>query len=240
LLLPHGLRVVRMDLRGTGRGLPLARRAYHGGCSDDLRAAAAAIQSWSPTSPLTLIGVSLGGNIVLKLAGETDDHPVPSLERVVALAPPIDLPLCCERLAEPRCRLYEKHFLRDLIQQARRRQRYFPELPPLRFPRQMTIRLFDELYTAPRCGFANALDYYRRASALPLLPRITVPALMITARDDPFIAVEPFENLRLPDYIQVRILHCGGHLGFVGPDGAGGIRWAERRVVDWVASGRQI
>jgi uncharacterized protein len=238
LLLPRGLRVVRMDLRGCGRGLPLARRAYHGGCSDDLRAAAAAIQGWSPSSPLTLVGVSLGGNIALKLAGEANEHPVPTLERVAALAPPIDLPLCCERLAQPRCRLYERHFLRDLINQARRRQRYFPDLPPLRFPRPMTIRLFDELYTAPRSGFADALDYYRRASALPLLPRITVPTLILTARDDPFIAVAPFDNLRLPDHMQVRILHCGGHLGFVGPDGAGGIRWAERRVVEWVTAHR--
>jgi uncharacterized protein len=238
LLLPRGLRVVRMDLRGSGRGLPLARRAYHGGCSDDLRAAAAAIQAWSPSSPLILIGVSLGGNIVLKLAGETGEYPVPTLERVVALAPPVDLPLCCERLARPRCRLYEKHFLRELIQQARRRQRYFPELGPLCFPRQMTIRLFDEVYTAPRSGFADAADYYRRASALPLLPHITVPTLILTARDDPFIAVEPFDRLSLPDHMQVRILHRGGHLGFVGPDGAGGIRWAERRVVDWVISGK--
>jgi len=238
MLLPRGLRVVRMDLRGTGRGLPLARNGYHGGCSDDVRAATAAIQGWSPSSPLILIGVSLGGNIALKLAGEMDEHPVPSLERVAALAPPIDLMLCSDRLAQPRCRLYERHFLRDVIDQARRRQRYFPELPPLRLPRRMTMRIFDELYTAPRHGFADALDYYRRASALPLLPHVTVPTLILTARDDPFIAVEPFDNLRLPDHMQVRILHCGGHLGFVGPDGAGGIRWAERRVVEWVTAGK--
>ena len=110
LLLPRGLRVVRMDLRGTGRGLPLARHGYHGGCSDDVRAATAAIQGWSPSSPLILIGVSLGGNIALKLAGEMGEHPVPSLERVAALAPPINLELCSDRLAQPRCRLYERHF----------------------------------------------------------------------------------------------------------------------------------
>jgi len=65
-----------------------------------------------------------------------------------------------------------------------------------------------------------------------------VPTLILTARDDPFVPVEPFDNLRLPDHMQVRILHCGGHLGFVGPDGAGGVHWAERRVVDWVTRGK--
>src|SRR5262249_5576680 len=103
-----------------------------------------------------------------------------------------------------------------------------------RFPKPLTLRLFDELYTAPRSGFAGALDYYRRASSLPFIPRIGVPALIMTARDDPFVAVEPFETLTGLPNVAVRIVERGGHLGFVGWDGAGGIRWAERRVVEWV------
>jgi predicted alpha/beta-fold hydrolase len=239
LLLPRGIRVVRVDLRGCGRGLPLARHNYHGGCSDDIRAAAAMIQSWSPSSPLVLIGVSLGGNIALKLAGETDQHPVPNLERVVGLAPPVDLERCAGLLGQPRCRIYELHFVGTLVEEARRRQHYYPDLPPVRFPRSMTMRLFDELYTAPRRGFADALDYYRKASSRPVLPRITVPTLILIARDDPFITVEPIETASLPDNIEVRIMHQGGHLGFVGNDGAGGIRWAERRVGDWVIGARR-
>src|SRR5262249_52039609 len=73
LLLPHGLRVVRMNLRGCGDGLPLARGCYHGGRSEDVRAVLAEVRSWAPSSPITLIGLSLGGNIVLKLAGEAVD-----------------------------------------------------------------------------------------------------------------------------------------------------------------------
>jgi predicted alpha/beta-fold hydrolase len=235
LLLPAGFRVVRMDLRGAGRGLGLARRSYHGGCSDDLRAAIAEVLRWSPSSPLSLIGVSLGGNIVLKLAGETVDYPVPNLERVAALAPPIDLVRCAALLAEPRNRLYEINFLRDLTTLLQRRRRYFPDLPPVRLPKQLTMRVFDDEYTAPQHGFDDALDYYRKASALPVVADIPMPALVMTARDDPFIAVESFESLRVPDHIHLRILPRGGHIGFLGWDGSGGIRWAERRIAEWVA-----
>jgi predicted alpha/beta-fold hydrolase len=235
LLIPEGLRVVRVDLRGTGASLPLSRGTYHGGCSQDLRAGLQAVHRWCPQSPIIVVGFSLGGNIVLKLGGEAADHPILGLARLIALAPPVDLERCAGLLAQPKNRLYELFFLRDLINQARQRQRYFPHMPPVKFPRRMTMRLFDDLYTAPRSGFADALDYYRRASALPLVHRIQVPTFIMTARDDPFIAAEPMETLQAPGHITVRILPSGGHLGFLGWDGAGGIRWAERRVVELVA-----
>ena len=240
-LLGHGLRVVRMDLRGVGRGMALARRPYHGGCSDDVRAAARAIEAWSPTSPLVLIGFSLGGNIVLKLAGEAAADPLPNLERVAAISPPVDLTRCAALLALPRNRFYEHYYVRDLLRQVRQRQAIFPEEATIRFPRRMTMRLFDDLYTAPRCGFNDALHYYHCAGAFPLLPRIEVPALILTARDDPFVAVEPIEDLAAPPHLEIIILNRGGHLGFLGRHQGGGIRWAEQRVVEWVlrGSGRQ-
>ena len=235
LLLPHGFRVVRLDLRGVGRGEALARRTYHGGCSDDVRAAAAELYHQSPASPLVLIGLSLGGNIVLKLAGEAAADPVPGLERVAAVSPPVDMVRCAELIGLRRNRFYEIHFIRSLVGQVRRHLRHFPDLPPVRFPRRLTMRLFDDVCTAPRCGFADALDYYRRASSLLLIPRIVVPTFILTARDDPFIAAEPIEGLKAPPPVEVHVTRRGGHLGFLGWDGAGGIRWAERRLAEWVA-----
>jgi hypothetical protein len=192
------------------------------------------MHSWSPSSPLLLLGLSLGGALVLKMAAEAADRPVPGLTRLAAISPPIDLPRCSALLALPKNRLYESNFIRDLTQAARLRQRSFPDLPPLCFPRRMTVRLFDELYTAPRSGFNDADDYYRRASCAALIPHIQMPALILTARDDPFIAVEPFEELKAPSNVLMRIVPHGGHLGFLGWDGAGGIRWAERRMVAWL------
>jgi uncharacterized protein len=231
-LLRHGVRVLRLDLRGVGAGAALARRTYHGGCSGDLRAVALDLQRDSPASPLVLVGMSLGGNLVLKLAGEAGGDPVPRLHAVAAIAPPVDLTLCAVMLA--RLPFYDRYFARQLVKQVRQHQLNFPDVAVPRFPRRLTMRLFDELCTAPRWGFADALDYYRRASALPLLGQIRVPTLILTARDDPFIAVEPFEQLPAHPNLEIHIARHGGHLGFLGSDGAGGLRWAERRVVNWV------
>jgi predicted alpha/beta-fold hydrolase len=237
-LLARGVRVVRPDLRGAGRGAALARRGYHAGRSDDLRAALEEVHRWSPASPVVVAGVSLGGAMALKLAGEAADCPVPGLARVAALSPPVDLARCSDLLAQPRNWFYERRFLWGLVAEARHRQRCFPELPPLRLRPRMSVRLFDDLYTAPRNGFADAADYYRRAAALPLLGRIALPALILTARDDPFIAAEPFEEFRPPPAVERHVLPHGGHLGFLGWDGSGGCRWAERRVVDWLLAER--
>lgn len=235
LLLARRVRVARMDLRGAGAGLALARGVYHAGRSDDVRAVLAEMRSWSPSSPLLLVGLSLGGALSLRLAGEAAEQPVPGLTRIAALSPPIDLPRCAALLSLPKNRIYEDRFVRDLLFAARQRQRFFPDLPPLSFPRlRMTLRMFDDLYTAPRSGFADALDYYRTASCAPLIPRIQLPTLILTARDDPFIAVEPFEQLKVPSNILVRIVKHGGHIGFLGWDGFGGIRWAERRSIEWI------
>ncbi len=233
-LLAAGVRVFRMDMRGAGHGLPLARNGYHSGRSDDARAALAELAVLAPGSPLLLLGVSLGGNIALKLAGELPDHPVPGLIRVAAIAPPIDLVRCAEMILLPRNWMYERRFTRALLRDALLRQRHFPDLPPLRFPEPLNLILFDEHYTAPRNGFAGAQDYYQRASSFPLIGDIPIPTLILTARDDPFIAVVPFEELRLPGHVELHILPRGGHVGFVGWDGDGGVRWAERRLVRWL------
>jgi predicted alpha/beta-fold hydrolase len=225
-----------MDLRGVGAGERLARRTYHGGCSEDVRAVADAIHQENPAAPLILAGMSLGGNIVLKLAGESASKPLAGLYAVAALAPPIDMIRCADMLAQPRNRLYEQYFVRHLKDQVRKNQRHFPDRLRPRFPRRLTMRLFDELFTAPNGGFAGALDYYRRASALPLVSQIQVPAFILTARDDPFIAAESFESLCAGPAAEVHIVQRGGHLGFLGWDGAGGIRWAERRLIEWISN----
>lgn len=233
----RGVRVVRIDLRGTGAGFGLAVGFYHGGRSEDIRMALEEIHRWAPRSPLWLIGFSLGGNLALKYAGETAEKPLAALQRVVTVAPPIDVLRCSLLISQRHNRFYNRFFARQLIRLARIRQRHYPDPPLPEFPRRATIRDFDDLFTAPRCGFADADDFYRRISSQPLIARIPVPTLIATARDDPFVAVEPFEELRVPSHIQVEIHEHGGHLGFLGHDGSGGIRWMEHRIVRWLLEG---
>ena len=230
--------MLRMDLRGVGAGEKLAQRTYHGGCSDDVRAVASFFRQENPNAPLILLGMSLGGNIVLKLAGEAATNPLTGLHAVAALAPPIDMVACAYMIAQPRNHLYEQYFVRHLKDQVRRNRRHHSQAARLRFPRHLTMRLFDELVTAPSWGFADAMDYYRRASALPVVGQISVPAFILTARDDPFIAVESFESLQTGPATEVHIIERGGHLGFLGRDGAGGFRWAEQRLVEWITKVR--
>jgi uncharacterized protein len=233
MLLGRGARVVRVNLRGAGEGVSLARGVYHACRSEDVRAALRFVRGWGE-SPLWLVGISLGGGLALRVAGELHERPVAGLTRVADVCPPIDLVRCCELLAAPANHYYNQLFVRIVVAEAKARQRHFPDLPPLRLPARLSLDQFNELYTAPRSGFAGALDYYRKGSVVDLVQRIAVPTFILTARDDPFIAVDPFERLRVPRHVQTRIVPNGGHIGFVGWDSAVGVRWAERRVVDWL------
>jgi predicted alpha/beta-fold hydrolase len=238
-LLAEGLRVVRINLRGAGSSWRLARRLYNAGCSSDVRAVSEAVARCAPDSPLVLIGFSLGGNIALKLAAEAAHLPLVNLAGVAALSAPIDLERCSTLLAEPSNRIYERYYLHKLVDRARRHQQFFRDLPPVSFPRHLTLRKFDDLHTGPRWGFADAQEYYKHSSSLPLVPRILVPAFLLTARDDPFVAAAPYEELPQRPGHEIHLVDHGGHLGFLGNDGAGGIRWGERRIVEWTVRLRQ-
>ena len=228
----RGCRVIRINQRGAGPGLHLARWSYHAGRSDDIRKVMELFQNVVDPSPIFLVGFSLGGNLILKTAGEAGD--LHGLAGVAAMAPPINLMQCSELIGKQENRIYESHFLFYLIQEAKKRQRYFPDLPPLKFPSNMSIRLFDEYYTAPRAGYDCAEHYYEECSSEKFIKNINVPTLILTSRDDPFISVGPFEKLDAPDCVSISIQNRGGHLGFLGSDGKGGIRWGESKLVNWI------
>jgi hypothetical protein len=235
-LYERGLRAVRVNHRGCGSGTGFARRPYHSGRSDDVRTVLEWLAREQPPSPVTLAGFSLGGNVVLKLAGEDGSSPTANLDSLLAVAAPIDLDACATLIEQPRNRMYDSYFVRRLVADARERQRFFPDLPPPDFPSRMTVRIFDDYYTAPRSGFRNSADYYARASSAPLVARITVPTLMLTARDDPFIAVAPYEALPSSSELELHITEHGGHLGYLGFTGrAWDYRWMDDVLLDWIS-----
>lgn len=235
-LFRRGIRVVRMNLRGAGSGFGASRRFYHGGRSDDLRQVVRWMTRRGGSSPVALIGFSLGGNLVLKLAAEAAGEPLEGLDCVLAANPPLDLAACCGHLRR-RGRLYDRNFVRLLGREVRRlHQRY----PDDRFPDLSGVRSvydFDDTYTAPCNGFAGADDYYRRCSAGPLLARVTVPGLIVHAEDDPFIPAGPICDVTRPATLALELVRSGGHLGYVSKAPLDGDhRWLDARLAAWLAA----
>jgi predicted alpha/beta-fold hydrolase len=232
-----GVRVVRMNLRGAGAGFGLARGIYHAGRSEDVRRVVEWLATQAPGSPLALIGFSLGANLVLKLAAEAADEPLPGLDSVLAANPPLDLAASCRHIQRPENRIYDRNFVRLLRAEVARLHLRFPDLEPADLSRVQTLLEFDDHYTAPRNGFRGADDYYARSSAGPLIPRIPVAGLVVHAEDDPFIPADPFRQIPFPAGLALELVPSGGHLGYFSRTRwEGNRRWLDARLVAWLAS----
>ncbi len=236
-LCERGVRVFRMDLRGCGAGIELARLPYHSGRSDDAATALRYLGSLCPGSPVTLIGFSLGGNIALKLAGESGHNPPANLERVMAVSPPCDLSACSAWISRLRNRGYDRYFADLLRKQIIARQTKAPHVVSVEFARRpKQLREIDDWFTAPVCGFGTADNYYRTCSSAPLLADIRIPTLIVTAADDPLVQPDAVQIARRSSSVSLLVPRHGGHLGFIGsarttdPDR----RWIDWRIVEWV------
>jgi predicted alpha/beta-fold hydrolase len=224
-----GIRTFRLDFRGMGAGRLLARRPAHAGRSADVRAAIEWMVAACPGSPQTLVGFSMGGNIALKLLGESPQALPAALDSALAIAPPIDLTRCARNLDRGVQRWYSRSLTRMLLRTLRDRQHLLEDLPtPLsRLPRRLWD--FDDWITAPLSGFSGAADYYAQNSAAPLLARIQVPTLIVTASDDPLIPVAMFHETPLARHVQLQITQQGGHIGYYAQGGSDPDRW----WLDW-------
>jgi hypothetical protein len=226
-----------MNLRGAGSGFGLARGIYHAGRSEDLRSVIEWLARRAPGSPIALVGFSLGANLALKLAAEAADHPLPGFDSVLAANPPLDLSACARHIQRPENRIYDRNFVRLLRSEVLRLHAAFPDLGPVDLSRVRTLFEFDDRYTAPRNGFKDAEDYYRRSSAGPLIPRIRVPGLVIHAEDDPFIPPAPFRSIPFPGGLALELVPSGGHLGYFSRDRwDGDRRWLDARLTAWLAA----
>ncbi len=260
-LVQRRVRVFRLNLRSCGAGAGLARLPYHAGRSSDLKAAVHAVIEWcrepvverTPTSvppgpggpvhglscpsPLTLFGMSLSGNLLLKYLGEEGPHVPTSVKRAIAINPPMDLARSIKTLDRPLNRMYDQHFVQALIGHVRHQSTLRPDFAALPNPLPRTLFDFDDRFTATHGGYPDALAYYRAASSQSLIPGITVPTLILTAQDDPLVPVEMFheQHVHWPESVQLAITRGGGHLGYVGSShGDPDTRWLDWRVVDFV------
>jgi len=239
-----GANIIRMNMRNCGgRNYEMARLTptlYHSGLSSDVGAVMRFFLERERLESIALIGYSMGGNLVLKLAGELGADAPPQLHSVVGISPAIDLGASADSLHRPENRLYERRFLRALLKRFRRKVRFFPRAYDRnRAVGVHSLRDFDERITALYSGFASADDYYYRAAAARVTDRISVPTLVVHSLDDPFVTLTPDTRATLlanPHITLIESTH-GGHCAFLAtPDLASEDDgyWAETTLLHFV------
>jgi hypothetical protein len=217
--LDAGMNVVRYNQRNCGGTEALAPVLYHSGLSNDVEAVARDVITRDGISRMAVVGFSMGGNIVLKLAGEWGSNAPPQLRAVVAVCPAIDLATSADALHERENLIYEQYFLWALRRRMRQKARLFPgqfDLNRLRGIR--SLREFDDKVTAYYCGFASVDDYYDRASAAHVVERIAVPTLIMYAANDPFIRITAATRRKIASNPNITFVETedGGHCAFIG------------------------
>jgi len=237
--LEAGYAVHRYNMRGCG-GAPWHPKAnYHSGQTGDLLHVARERKRASGL-PLFAVGYSLGGNIVLKLAGELGESGGNLFTGVCSVSAPIDLAASVQATGERRNILYRRRFVAKLKERVRRRNHMAPDLFPLGPLAQVhSIYDFDDLYTAQIFGFGSADNYYRTQSSNQFLEHIRIPTLLVHAKDDPMVPFAMYSHAAVesnPCLKLVAVEH-GGHLGFLARNGPR--FWLDALIVSWVSELRQ-
>jgi predicted alpha/beta-fold hydrolase len=213
-----GCNVIRMNMRTCGGTETWTPTLYHSGLSADVEAVLRHFAHLYSLQRVAIAGYSMGGNLVLKLAGELADRAPDWLVAAVAVCPAADLAASADALHEPANRAYEWNFLRNLMRKFRLKARLFPaiysieRLGPIR-----TIREFDDRITARYSGFTGADDYYYRAAAARVVSQIAIPTLILHALDDPFIRLTAQTRQEMMANRAVTLLETqhGGHCAFL-------------------------
>ena len=238
----RGWNTTLMVFRGCGPELNSAPRMYHSGETSDLSFVLAMMAARHPGEALFLAGVSLGGNVLLKYLGEAPSVVPASVRAAAAVSVPYDLEAGAQYLQRGFARVYDRHFLKSLRRKALLKLAQHPSLFDRdRMLRARSIEDFDDAVTGPIHGFSGSNDYYTRSSSIHFLGGISVPTLLLSARDDPFLPASILDRVgemaRANPALTVQFTKRGGHVGFL----AGGIpfrplHWAEMRVLSFFDS----
>lgn len=229
-----GFNVVLLNQRNCGGTEALSAGLYHSGLTQDPRAVIDELRRLDGLPQFVVAGYSLGGNLALKLAGEYGAAAPTELLGVAAVSPIIEVGACTRALERRSNFLYEWNFVRNLKGRIRRKAASWPGRFPIERLRDVrSVRAFDTAFTAPHFGFQDADDYYHQASAMRVIERVRVPALIVTAKDDPFVPWEPFLDAKVigNPHITLELTDHGGHCAFISDNGAGDCYWAEERLI---------
>jgi hypothetical protein len=231
-----GLNVLRVNQRTCGGSEELTPTLYCSALSDDYRAILLELIERDRLPAVFFCGYSMGGNLVLRMAGRLGAEAPPELRGVCGVCPTIELADCVEAIERPENALYQRHFVNGLKARLRRKARLLPEKYKLDgLARMRTVREFDDAVTAPHFGYGGAEDYYHQASAARVIAQIAVPTLIITAQDDPVVPYAIFggAEVRGNQHISLLAPAWGGHCAFIARSSGWERFWAEARVVEF-------
>ncbi len=235
----RGWRAGILYFRSCSGELNRLPRFYHSGDTGDVDHVIRTLTEREPALRVGAVGVSIGGNVLLKWLGEQGDAAPKSLAAAVAISVPFDLGACARRMDQGvQKRLYTASFMRSFRDKTRAKARAHPGCIDVTAAlRARTFAAYDRAVTAPLHGFTDEVDYWTRASSGPYLARIRRSTLLISALDDPFIPVASLPDPRtLPPAVRAEFVPHGGHVGFVEGRPWRATSWAERRAVDFLAS----
>lgn len=235
----NGLRGLVPHFRGCSGSLNCLARAYHSGDSAEIDWILCRLKAAQPEIKIYAVGVSLGGNALLKWLGEQGTTAKKYLHAAAAISVPLDLPAAGAALDKGFNRItYTAHFLKSLKRKVRAKIAHrLLSIDAAKLRKALTLHAFDDLYTAPVHGFRNADDYWRQASSKPLLKKIALPTLIVNACNDPFMpaSVLPGTNEVSPA-VTLEYPKEGGHTGFVTGPFPGQLVWLPRRILKFFAA----
>ncbi|MCX7084707.1 MAG: hydrolase [Methylococcales bacterium] len=243
-LLSDGFRSVALNFRGCSGELNHSARCYHSGETEDLDFLYKTLRAREPNTPIGMVGFSLGGNVLLKWLGESEDKP--DLFAAVAVSVPLVLDICASTLDKGFSKLYRYKLLDELKVYLSAKHRYLEKLGRVHEASKIAnlgdvsdIKSFwqyDDRVVAKLHGFKDVHDYYQRSSSRQFLKSIAVPTLVIQATDDPFMTPEVLpQQAHLSSYVQLEVTAGGGHVGFI----SGGTPfkptyWLEQRIPEFI------
>lgn len=234
-LLDAGQRVLRINLRGAGPSRATCRGQYYAGRSQDFRALLANLPSQLSADGLNAVGYSLGGAMLLKYVGEEGEEA--PLRAAATVCAPIDLSATCRRMMQPRNFLYHRHILRQMKVEATAPGAGVSAAERAAILGSRSVWDYDEVFIAPRHGFAGAEDYYERCKPIAFMGAIQVPTLMLAALDDPWIpgAIYSSYDWAANPALTPLLLTRGGHVGFHGS--AGRQPWSDEAIMRFFERG---
>lgn len=233
-----GVRTIRVDMRGFGDSTLISKSHLHGGNYQDVVSIVDFVHQLCPISKISLVGFSIGGNVVLKTLGVWGDRPRDFVDSAVTVSPPVDLIHCSWNLRQRGNRIYESYFMKKLRSQLTKRRRLVRELVDNQIcPLPTRLIHWDDQFTAPCWGYRGAREYYEDASSGPWLDQVKVPTVILTAEDDPVVPYSMFGDYQMSKHIELISTRHGGHLGFLGqrlrdPDR----HWMDWRICQWLTS----